>query len=49
MKCEEAVLFRGPCTNFEASNIIKIIMDCVGFLEQFIGELLTVLEKLILN
>lgn len=44
MKCEEAVLFRTPCTIFEASNIIKIIMDCVDFIEQLISELFTVLE-----
>lgn len=44
MKREEAVLFRTPCMIFEASNIIKIIMDCVGFIEQLISELFTVLE-----
>jgi len=44
MKCDEAVPFGTPCTIFEASNIIKIIMDSVGFIEQLIRELFTVLE-----
>lgn len=44
MKCEEAALFRTPCTISEASNIIKIIMDCVGSTEKLVGELFTLLE-----
>lgn len=42
-------IFRTPCSVFEVSNIIKIIMDCVGFIEQLTSELFASLEYLILN
>jgi len=37
MKCAEAVLFETPCMILEASNIIKIIIDCVDLIEQLIS------------
>lgn len=48
MKCAEAALFRSPCAISEASNIIKIIMDRVGFIEQLISELFIVWSSLFL-
>lgn len=34
MKCVEAVLFETACMILEASNIIKITIDCVDLMEQ---------------